>query len=159
MSQPRVNRRRAPANVGVDAIPMKGIKPIWYAVGAGGVLVALGIAVALSVAGNRNGAAHDAAPQSVAPVFENREEAAERRRHLEITQRSLERLKEFHNETEENKKSEDKPPASPATPPAVAAEPVSTAAPGAAPAEPKPQKKQLDTLDNIGSDITKELGK
>jgi hypothetical protein len=138
---------------------MKGIKPIWYAVGAGCVLVVLGIAVALSVAGNRNGAAHDAVPLNVAPALENREEAAERRRHLELTQRSLERLKEFQKETEEQKKAEDKPSASPTTAAAPATAPAAPAAAATAPAEPKPQARELDKLDNIGSDITKELGK
>jgi len=159
MPQPRHRQRRTSKNVAVDTIPMKGIKPIWYAVGAAGVLVVLGVFAALSIAGNRKEITRDAAPATVMPAAEGREEAAERRHHLEITQRSLERLKEEPQQT-----AEDKSPASPSNPPTVAAGPAATAAlapapaPAPAPAQPKVQKKQMDTLDNIGSDITKELG-
>jgi hypothetical protein len=171
MAQSRQNRRVSPADVAVDAIPMKGIKPIWYAVGAGGVFLVLAIVVGTSIAGKRKGAEVDSVPlNAVVPAVDTREQAAERRHHLEITQRSLERLKEAEDQKKTEAKAGESTPSASTTPaavpaaPAAAAVPVAPAAaavpvaPAAAPAQPKAQKKQLDTLDNIGSDITKQLG-
>jgi hypothetical protein len=100
--------------------------------------------------------------QTAAAGVDPREQAAEQRRHLEITQRSLERLEAAQQnkaaapEANQNA-TEGATPA--ATRPVGARAPAAAAAPAPAPAPPpKAPKKQLDTLDSIGSDITKQLG-
>jgi hypothetical protein len=160
MAQRGQSRRASSTQIAVDAIPMKGISPVWYAVGGGCVLVGVVLAVMLSVGGKSDDKLEQPAPaNAVVPAVDSREQAAERRRHLEITQRSLERLKV---EEEQNQPSDQgKESGRPAATAAAAAAPAAPAAPAPAapaPAQPPP-KKALDSLDSIGSDITKELGK
>jgi hypothetical protein len=171
MSQSSSSRKPVAA-ADTDAIPMKGVSPVWYGVAGGAVLLVLAIVVGIKLSDRNSEAAERtiAPPAQVEPRSNQAKmNAAEARQHLEITQRSLERLKEAEAEKQAQEaaqpaESEPQPAAAPAGA-APAARPdgtrTSAAAPAALPAKApsKTQKKTLDALDSIGSDIASQLGK
>lgn len=156
------------ADDGLDAIPMKKSNPLLLGAIIGAVVLVIAV-VALSTRGKKSGS--DKTP--AAAVSAEQDPLAnmtpeERRRHLEITRKSLEKVAEKEAADEAKKKAEEAAKAEEASKTAAASPggaPVSGNAP-AAPDEPakpkaptKTQKKQADDLDKLGSDIAGQLGK
>ena len=148
------------------AIPMSKVNPLWIALAVVAVVAVVGTVVfATRGASSSDGKKSD----RPAATWVTRDELEARRRHLEITRKSLDDLP-LAEEASQAKGASSRPKPRPraaragsATAPVRAAAAPAPAAPAPAPAPPpkpkttKAQKKQIDTLDNIANDIASQL--
>lgn len=157
----------------LDQIPMNRTKPTTILFVVGALLVVIG-AVAFSVMRGRANkkADADAAAAAATPTATSTMTPEEQKRHLEITQRSLEAFEKAEAEKkqtepkplEQGKPTEEAKSAATAHTTTGAATPAVAAAPAAEPAAatppaPKKNKKAMSDLDGLGSDIAGQLGK
>jgi hypothetical protein len=152
-SAPKGQGKAAP---GSDAdqlqIPMSKTNPLWIGFGVLGVLLVVGAVVWVVTSGDSGKS--EARAKRESGKYLSKEELEARRKHMEITQKSL------ANVPKESEKSE-APKAAPAAKPAAAARPrggwSKPSAPAKKPVSGKAAKKQLDALDNLGNDIASQL--
>lgn len=162
------NRPPRAADDGLDAIPMKKSSPLMIGAIVGAVILVIAV-VALTRGGKKPSS--DKTP--AAAVSAEQDPLAnmtpeERRRHLDITRKSLEKVAEKEAADEAKKKAEEAAKAEEAQKTAAASPGAGAPAAGspAAPSDPakpkaptKQQKKAADDLDKLGSDIAGQLGK
>ena len=170
MASPNPSSKAAEASL--DAIPMKKSNPLVLFGIIGAVLLVGGVIAFKSMGGKPKVTA--AAASSVEDPFAGMS-PEERKRHIEITRKSLEAVaaRQAEEDTkkkaaEEAKKAEEaaKPAAGGGAAPAAGGgepTPVAAKAPGDEPAKKKAptvvEKKKMDDIDKIGSDISGKLGK
>ncbi|MCA9631494.1 MAG: hypothetical protein KC766_27740 [Myxococcales bacterium] len=141
----------------LDAIPTKGVKPVYIAAGAGFLAVCVIAFVMIKVVGASKVPEEDPNAAIAAPVDTSKMTPEELKKHLELTRKGLsiadeEAAKEkaaaeaAKREKEEEEKRAEAP--SGGTPSGGAAK---------APVSGKAAKKQASDLDNIASDITGAL--
>lgn len=169
------NSSPKPADASVDAIPMKKSNPLLIAGIIGGVLLVGGAIALTSGRGKpKKDAAAAAASGEVDPMAGMSPE--ERKRHIEITRKSLERVaedeakKKAAEEAQKAAAAEEQKPSGGSAPaggaaPAGGGEPAPVAAKAPSDDLPKKkaptvaEKKKMDDLDKLGSDISGKLGK
>jgi hypothetical protein len=173
--QGQYNQAPAPSHAVDDdlvAIPMKKSSPMVVMAIAGGAVLVVGVA-AFSMFGGKKSAGPAPAATSTVNQAEAAEKAKAMKEHLEITQRSLAKMKEA--EAAQNAaKAQAEPAQAPAeaqatAPPSQPAEPRTAHASSrghtavAAAPPPKPvkvvSKKKMDSLDDMGAGISSALGK
>lgn len=158
------------------AIPMKKSNPVTLLAIAGGAVLVIGVA-AFSFFGGKKSAAPAPAATSTVSQAEQAEKAKALKEHLEITQRSLAKMKEAEaaqgaaTKAQAEQAQAQAPqaqaqaasPSEPRTHTSARSHTAVAAAPAPAPA-PRPvnkvaSKKKMDSLDDMGAGISSALGK
>lgn len=147
----------------VDAIPMSKTKPTTFLFVGGAVALVIGVIAFSTLGGEKKKKASDL-PAAGAATEDDGMTLEERKRHLEITRKSLEKYeaekaiedqkKKAAEEEAKRKEEEEKAKVAAAAGPAPAG--------GGEPKKPVNKaaaKKQIDALDNLGSDIAGKLNK
>lgn len=153
--------KKAPAQDPGDGIPMNKTKPTTIIIVIGAVALVLGV-TAFSMSGGKKQKAENKAAAAAAAQPTDNMTAEERKLHLEITRKSLEKFEEVKAAEAQKKKAADEAAKAKAAEEEEKSNVAAAPAGGGAPVKKKTSgaaaKKTASDLDSLGSDIAGKLG-